>query len=120
MKFVLKIFLVLVSFRTAAQREIKVDEAIHHVGDTVKICGIVYGSRYMPAAKGSPTFLDVGKVYPKPTLMVIISKEARERFKQPPENLYNKLEICVTGKIRLHRRTPEIVVSEPGQIYVNQ
>ncbi len=68
-----------------AQEEIKVEEAVNHVGDSVKICSKVYGAKYLEIAKGSPTFLNIGGRYPNTPLTIIIWCDVRKQFENRPD-----------------------------------
>ncbi len=46
MKIIIVLFLVTISFTSFAQQEIKIEDAINHVGDSVKICSKIYGGKY--------------------------------------------------------------------------
>jgi len=93
-------------------------EADVHVGEEGTVCDRVASSRYVPWARGEPTFLNFGRPYPNQVFTVVIWGNARGRFDEPPEERFQGLQICVTGTIKRYRGKPEIVVEWPRQIEV--
>lgn len=94
------------------------EEAGAHVGETARVCGRVAGASYVPGVKGRPTFLNLGSSYPEPEFTAVIWGEFRERFEVPPEDLFDRRRICVTGRVDRHEETPQIEVRSPEQIEV--
>lgn len=107
-------------FSALAQKEIKIEDAINHVGDSVKICSMAYGGQYLENAKGSPTFLNIGAAYPKALLTIIISRQIRQKLTFIPEDFYRDKEVCVTGRIVLYKGKPQIILLSSKQLYYNQ
>jgi len=60
-------------------------------------------------------FVDLGHDYPNQTFTVIIWENDLDRFNPPPESWQGQ-RICATGRIKLHKGTPEIIAYDPGQI----
>lgn len=117
MKLVLLITLSLVTLTVFAQREIKIEDAINHVGDSVKIVATIYGGRYLEQVKGAPTFLNVGGEYPYAPLTLVIWNEVRQQFyKKTPEIILKGKECVIFGKIELYKGKPEIIITSPSQI----
>jgi len=90
-------------------------EAKDHVGESLTVCGVVAGTRYLNSAKGQPTFLNLDKPHPGSPFTVVIWGADRSKFGEPEEK-YKGRKICVTGPISKYRDTPQIVVKEPSQI----
>ena len=116
MKNILIVSLCLITFSSFAQKEIKIDDAKNHVGDTVKICTKIYGGKLLENAKGTPTFLNAGGHYPNAPLTIVIWADASKEFNNTPEEFYNGKEVCITGKIELYKDKPQIVVTSKSQI----
>jgi hypothetical protein len=116
MKYLLLIALAGFSATACAQKEIKIGDARSHVGDSVKIYSKIYGGKYLEAAKGSPTFLNLGAAYPDALLTVVIWSDSRKLFKKPPEEYYKGADVCVTGRIQMFNEKPVIIISNPNQI----
>ena len=98
---------------------IRSDEAIHHIGTAAEVCGPVANTSFRSDISGEPAFLNFDKPYPNQSFTVLIWGENRSLWPQPPEDMYEDLNICVTGIIKLHEGEPEIVVTLPGRIRIN-
>ena len=116
MKRVLFIFFCLSALVSFAQQQIKIEDAKQHIGDSVKICGRIYGGKYMPNVKGQPTLLDMGGNYPNAAITVVIWNEIRTQFDKAPEVLYKDVQVCLTGKIELYKGRPQIVLRSKNQV----
>lgn len=118
MKSFFTVVFIAISFSSYCQKEIKIAEIKHHIGDSVKIMAKIYGGKYFENIKGTPTFLNVGDKYPNAPLTLVIWGDVRKQFKTPPEELYNKGHVkWITGKIVLYKGKPEIIINSPDQIY---
>jgi hypothetical protein len=100
----------------AAPPRISDADAHRHVGREVTVCGHVASATHLASVRGGPTFLNFGKPYPNHTFTIVIWDDARGRFSDPPESLYEDADICVTGKVALYKGKPQIVVRSPTQI----
>src|SRR5438045_3818439 len=98
MKFIV-IFLIALNSAAFAQKEIKIDEAKDHIGDSVTICTKIFGGKFLEKSKGTPTFLNAGGNYPNAPLTLVIWGDVRKGFKNKPEEYYTGKTICITGKI---------------------
>jgi hypothetical protein len=97
---------------------IPASEAAFHVGELATVCGHVASAAYIASTKGTPTFLNVGRPYPDQDFTAVIWGPTRARFEQPPERLFDRKTICVTGRIEAYQGKPQIVVESPDQILV--
>jgi hypothetical protein len=107
-------FLVSVSVRS--QVDIKLEDALKHVGDSKKTCGKVAGIRFMETAKGQPTLINIGAAYPNQLLTVVIWEDLRRQYEKAPEELFKDKDVCITGKIELYRDKPQIVIKTKEQL----
>jgi len=115
MKDILIAIFCVTTLSSFAQKEIKVDDAKNHVGDSVRICTKIYGGKYLENIKGTPTFLNAGGYYPNAPLTIVIWADAGKEF-NTPEEFYKGKEVCITGKIELYKDKPQIVVTSNSQI----
>jgi len=90
-------------------------QAKDHVGERATVCGTVANASFAEKTKGSPTFLNFEKPFPRQLFTAVIWGDDRPKFGQP-EVEYQGKKICVTGEIKLFRKRPEIVVTEKNQI----
>jgi len=95
---------------------IEASEAINYIGRTAEVCGAVASVSFLSDITGQPTFINFDEPYPDQTFTVVIWGENRHSWHHPPEDLYENREICVSGRIRLHEGSPQIIASSPDQI----
>jgi DNA/RNA endonuclease YhcR with UshA esterase domain len=118
MKFLITVSIMISFLSAAAQTEIKLEDIKNHIGDSVKFVGKIYGGKYLQSVKGSPTFLNVGDTYPNAPLTLVIWSDTRNLFKTPPEETYSKgYQEWIIGRLILYKGKPEIVITNPDQIY---
>ena len=87
-----------------------------------EICGIVasVASVYTDnRGSGHPTFIDLGHPYPDQTYTIVIWGDNLSKFNPPPQSWQGE-KICVTGRVKLYKNTPEINAHSPHQIRVVQ
>ena len=103
----------LVALSTSAQTEVKAEDAKNHVGETVRVCTVIYGGRFIES--DSLTLLNAGGAYPNQFLTIVIRGNARNEFNKP-EEYYKGSHVCITGTITLYRDKPQIEVTAKDQI----
>jgi len=84
---------------------IKAEDAAKHIGETVKICSKVYGTKDF----GSMVLVNMGGAYPEQLFTIVLRGDAKAL------QLEGKL-VCVSGKVIDYKGKPEIVVEDPKQI----
>lgn len=95
-----------------AQATLAPAAAKDHVGEVVTIEGPV--SEVHHAAPGRATFIDMGGRYPNNVFTAVIFESDAGKF--PAVDALNGKTVDVTGRIRLYRGRPEIILDDPGQI----
>ena len=88
-----------------------------HMNETGTVCGKVVGTRYLPDSERKITFLNFDEAYPKTPFTAVIFGENRSKFGEPEKTYLNK-NLCVTGKIEEYNKKPQIVLTEPSQVEV--
>jgi hypothetical protein len=120
MKRAISLAIFIISLCTFAQgNRFTAREAKDHVGEVATVCGKVASAHFASATKGQPTFLNLDEPYPKEIFTALIWGSDRGKFGNP-ESKYRDARICVTGRVSSYRGTPEIVVSEPTQIVIQE
>ncbi len=108
------------SFSATAQN-ITPDEAAKHMGDTVTVCGKIYGGKYFDnSPKNKVTLLNMGAAFPKSPLTIVINGENRKNFKQAPEDFYSNKEVCIKGVVVEYKGKPQIVIATEEDIIVKK
>lgn len=106
-------------FAPGAVEVVTSTDAINHVGQRVRICGVVASAALAASSPGSPTFLNLDRPYPNHVFTALIWIETRGLFAKPPEALEGK-QVCSTGTITTHQGRAEIIVHDPAQITVRE
>lgn len=110
------LLLCIITGKINAQQKITPGEVSKHIGESVTVCGKIYGGKFLDAVKNQPTFLNMGAVYPNQLLTIVIWGNTRKLFAyKPEEKLKNKM-VCISGKIELFKNKPQIVVYAVEQV----
>ena len=99
---------------------VKAEDASKHVGETVMVCGKVFGGKFFETSTNSPTLLNVGAAWPKSPFTIMIPKEIRIKMGNSPEIELKDKNVCVTGKIILYKEKPEIIISDAAQLTIEK
>lgn len=91
-------------------------EAADVVGERARVCGAVAEVTFIQTIDGQPTFINLERAHPNQPFTAVIWADDRGRWSTPPEALYDGTDVCVTGTVRLHEGTPQIIVARPEQI----
>ena len=67
-------------------KEINVNDASSNIGQTVKVCSMVYGTKEL---KSGMTFINLGSAYPNSPLTLVIYGDDMSNFKQNPSSYYD-------------------------------
>ena len=105
-------FIVAISFAQVVMPE----DAAKHIGETVKVCGKVFGGRFFETSKDAPTLLNVGAAFPASPFTIMIPKDVRIKMGTTPEIELKDKNVCVTGKVILFKEKPEIIINDAAQL----
>jgi len=110
--------LLLANPAAAATDSVSAADAIKHVGEQARVCGVVASAKFASSSKRQPTFLNLDRPYPNHIFTAVVFGSDRAAFPYAPESLQGQ-KICVSGKIEMYKGKPEIIVSKPSQIEVS-
>ena len=96
-----------------SQQTVLPEEVYKYVGDTVRVCGKIYSTRYLESSGKKPTLLNMGDKFPNQHLTVVIYGDDRVKFGYKPEVTLQDKTVCVVGKVELYKDKPQIVVTAP-------
>ncbi|MEJ7611050.1 MAG: hypothetical protein WKF88_07715 [Ferruginibacter sp.] len=116
-KLYIVVFSLLLSVAAIAQTYTP-EEAAKHIGDSISVCGKIFGGRFFETSKSSPTLLNMGAAFPASTFTVMIPGDVRLKLGYIPEQELKDKIICVRGKVILYKERPEIIVYNPAQIQI--
>ena len=100
----------------ASSQTITPKDAVKYIGQTVTVCGKIYGGKYLDAVKNKPTFLNMGAAYPNELLTIVIWSDSRKDFSYAPEEKLKNKTVCVTGKVEMYKGKPQIEADKESQI----
>jgi DNA/RNA endonuclease YhcR with UshA esterase domain len=112
--FIITSFVSLFFFKAAAQIVIPGKDADKHIGETVVLTDMVFGSEQIKSS--NKVLLYLGDNYPNQTLTAVINATDENKFKEQAENYYKGRNFKVTGKLVQYKGKPAIVISNPDQL----
>ncbi|SFV29913.1 DNA-binding protein [Thermoflavifilum thermophilum] len=99
-----------------AQAKISDEYVARYVNQQVTVCGKIASTYYDSTSKRKPTFLNFRYPHPDETFTVVIWGDDRKNFPYKPETYLKNKQICVKGKITLFHDEPEMIITSPAQI----
>lgn len=104
------------SFSASAQ-SITPDEAAKHVGDTVTVCGKIFGGRHF---EGKRTLLNMGAAFPKSPLTIVVDEVNLKNFSSAPEEMYKDKEVCIKGLVKEYNGKPQIFIIKEEDVVMKK
>jgi hypothetical protein len=95
---------------------IDVSKASEYEGKLVDICAKVFSTKILDS--NGMTFLNVGGTFPNSPLTIVIYSDSLEHFEFKPAEYYNGKDICVSGKIKMYKGKPEIIINSQNSLHV--
>jgi DNA/RNA endonuclease YhcR with UshA esterase domain len=93
------------------QLVIRDSEAASYIGQTLTVEGTVAS---VHTTRSGTTFLNFGAAYPKQTFTAVIFRSGASQFSNPQQ--WEGKRVRITGKVRLYRDRPGIVLESPSQL----
>lgn len=91
-------------------------EAKVHVGESVKVCGVVRGVYEPQRSQRNPSFLNFDKPYPQTEFTAVIWRQDRAAFGDLRGTVGKKA--CVTGQVKEYRGRAQMVLTRGEQLSV--
>jgi len=91
-------------------KSIAIGEVSAHMGETVTVCGKVFG--YKSLESSGMILVNLGAAYPDQLLTVVLKDDAAGL----PMDKLNNTNLCATGKLIEYKGKPEIVVTDPKML----
>jgi len=103
-----------------AQKEVTLEQAKDHVGDSVKLEGVIYGIKVFQDDDKKPTLslINLGAQYPNQLLTIAVYSSYKTQDVVFPDERFNGGKAIVFGKIEMYKGKPQIVVRSPNQLYI--
>ncbi len=103
---------------TVQAQNITPDDAAKHIGETVTVCGKIFGGKYFDRSEKKITLLNMGAAYPKSPLTIVVNEEDRKKFKTAPEEFYNGKTVCIKGVVKEFKGKPQIFIQSEADVTV--
>jgi hypothetical protein len=100
-----------------AESPIQIDlrKASEYEEKLVSICAKVFSTKILDS--NGMTFLNVGGDFPNSPLTIVIFSNSLGNFDFKPAEYYNGKDICVSGKIKMYKGKPEIIINSQNYIH---
>jgi hypothetical protein len=98
---------------------VSIDSVAKYEGKTVTVCSKVTGIHVSSGDKKNVN-LNFGKPFPENSFSVFITEADLKNFKYNPAETLKDKTICVTGKVKIYKDKPEIVVTKEEEIKVQK
>lgn len=96
---------------------VPLDSVSNYEGKTITVCAKVIDT-YVSKTNEGTTFVNFGKPYPKSTFTVVIFEAALSNFKYTPSAYLKDKSVCITGKVKIYKGKPEMIVNKEEQIKI--
>lgn len=94
---------------------VPIDSVKFYEDKEITVCSKVVDT-YVSKSEDATTFLNFQKPYPNTPFTAVIFASSLDKFNFSPSEYYKGKNICVTGKVKIFKGKPEIVISSPDQI----
>jgi hypothetical protein len=118
MKKILFIVVIFLSAKMSFGQALTPEEAAKHVGDSIKVCGKIFGGRFFETSNNAPTLLNMGAAFPASPLTIMIPGTVRVKMGYAPEIELKDKNVCVKGRVILFKEKAEIIVNDISQLEV--
>jgi hypothetical protein len=120
MKKLLTFALVFILAKSSFAQTLTPEEAAKHVGDSIKVCGKIFGGRFFETSNGAPTLLNMGAAFPASPITIVVYSDLRAKMGYAPEVQLKDKNVCVNGRVTLHKEKPQIVIYDATQLVVSE
>jgi hypothetical protein len=110
--------LIFISAKSGFAQTLTPEEAAKHVGDSVKVCGKIFGGRFFETSNNAPTLLNMGAAFPASPITIVVYGDLRAKMGYAPEVQLKDKNVCVSGKVTLHKERPQIIIYDAAQLEV--
>jgi len=95
---------------------IDIRDSSKYEGQLVYTCGKVYSTKVINS--NGMILMNVGGEFPNATLTIVIYNNSLKNFDAKPEEYYKGKNICVSGRIKMYKGRPEIIINTKHAIQV--
>lgn len=117
MKKIMFLFLSICFQQISFAQSVPLDSVTNYEGKTITVCSKVQ-STYLTKGEKKTTYINFGKPYPNTTFTVVIFEADAAKFKNTPSVFFKDKNVCITGKVKIYKGKPEIIVTSEEQIKI--
>jgi len=117
MKYLLIILTSICLQQISFAQTVPLDSVTNYEGKTITVCSKVQ-STFVTKGEKKTTYINFGKPYPNTTFTVVIFEGDLTKFKYTPSEFLREKNVCITGKVKIYKGKPEIIVSSEEQIKI--
>jgi len=115
-----KLFILFISIcltQISFSQTVPLDSVQFYEGKEITVCAKVTDT-YVSKTNEGTTFVNFGNPYPKSTFTVVIFEADLPNFKYTPSVYLKEKKVCITGKVKIYKGKPEIIVNKEEQIKI--
>jgi DNA/RNA endonuclease YhcR with UshA esterase domain len=117
MKKLLTLITSICLWQISFSQTVPLDSVQFYEGKTITVCSKVQ-STYLTKGDKKTTYINFGQPYPNTTFTVVIFEGNLTNFKYTPSVFLKDKNVCITGKVKIYKGKPEIIVSKEEQINI--
>jgi len=117
MKNIYLLFISICLTQISFSQTVPLDSVINYEGKTITVCSKVQ-STYVTKGDKKTTYINFVHPYPNTTFTVVIFEGDLPNFKIIPSVYLKDKNVCITGKVKIYKGKPEIIVNKEEQIKV--
>ena len=122
MKTIILLLITALSLPAFAQKQIKLEEAKNHIGDSVTLAGVIYDIKVFEDDDKKPTLalVNLGAAYPNQIVTIAVRPELYKNTTMVfPDQRFKGDLANVTGKLELYKGKPQIIIYSPDQLHIS-
>lgn len=100
-----------------SQEPVSADSLAKYEGHLVTVCAKVTGT-HVTDGKSRTTYINFGKLYPDHTFTVVIFEKDLANFSYKPAIRLLDKKVCVSGKIKIYKGKPEMIINREALIRI--
>ena len=109
--FITSMYLSQISF----SQSVPLDSVQFYEGKTITVCSKVQ-STFLTKGEKKTTYINFGQPYPNTTFTAVIFEGDLPNFKYTPSEYLKDKNVCITGKVKIYKGKPEMIVNKEDQI----
>ena len=118
-KLILLCAIVIYSCNMWSQNTVSADSLAYYEGQFIRVCATVTGT-HVSTGKSETTFINFGEPFPNNSFSLVIFHKDAETFSYKPAEFLKNKNICITGRVKMFKGKPEIIINNEKQIRIEE